>query len=61
MNEFFEVFRVQDARIVVKINLRNTKSLRLGMNKCKEGMLCNEKIDLEDSFIYLGSIIRKLW
>ena len=59
MNELLEVLRVLGARIGLKINVRNTKSLRLGISEDEKVTLCNEKIDQVGSFTYLGSIISK--
>ena len=39
MNEFLEVLRVQGARISLKINVKKTKSLRLGISEGEEVML----------------------
>ena len=36
MNELFEVLRVQSARIGLKINVKKTKSLRLGISEVNE-------------------------
>ena len=36
MNEFLEVLRVQGARIDLKINVKMTKSLRLGISEDKK-------------------------
>ena len=59
MNEFFEVLQVQGARIGLKINVKKTKSLRLGISEDAKVTLGNdyEKIDPVGSFTYLGSII----
>ena len=57
MNEILEVLRVQGARIGLKINVKKTKSLRLGISEDEKVTLGNEKIDQMDSFTYLGSII----
>ena len=51
--------RLQGARIVLKINVKKTKSLRLGIGEDKKVTLGNEKIDQLDSFTYLDSIISK--
>ena len=59
MNELLEIFRVHGARIGLKINIKNTKSLKLGIREDKKVMLGNEKIDQVSSFTYLGSIISK--
>ena len=52
MNELFEVLRVQGAKIGMKINLKSTKSLRLGISKDEKVTLNNEKINQADSFTY---------
>ena len=44
MSEFLEVLRVQGARIGLKINVKKTKSLRLGIRKHEKVTLGNEKI-----------------
>ena len=59
MNEFLEVLRVQDARIGLKINVKKTKSLRLGISEDEKVTLGNETIDQVGSFTCLGSIISK--
>ena len=59
MNEFLEVLRVQGAKIGLKINVKKTKSLRLGISEDEKVTLGNEKIDQVGSFTYLGSIISK--
>ena len=59
MNELLEVFRVQGARIGLKINVKKTKSLRLGISEDEKVTLSNKKIDQVGSFTYLGSIISK--
>ena len=51
--------RVQGAKICLKINVKKTKSLRLGINEDEKVTLGNEKIDQVSSFTYLGSIIIK--
>ena len=43
----------------MKINVKKTKSLRLGISEDEKVMLGNEKIDQVDSFTYLDSIISK--
>ena len=45
MNEFLEVLQVQGARIGLNINVKKTKSLKLGINEDEKVMLGNEKID----------------
>ena len=52
-----EVLRGQGARIGLKINVKKTKSLRLGISEDEKVTLGNEKIDQVGSFTYLGSII----
>ena len=59
MNESLEVLPVQGTRICLKINVKKTASLRLGISEGEEAILGNEKIDPLDSFTYLGSIINK--
>ena len=54
-----KVLRVQGARIGSKINVKKTKSLRLGISEDEKVPLGNEKIDQVGSFTYLGSIISK--
>ena len=54
-----EALRVQGSRMGLKINLKNTKSLRLGISEGEEVMLGNKKIDPVDSFAYLGGIHSK--
>ena len=60
INELLEVLRVQDARIGLKINVKKTKSLRLGISEDEKVPLGNERIDQVGSFTYLGSIISKV-
>ena len=59
MNTFLEVWRVQGAGIGPKINVKKTKSLRLGISEDGKVTLGNEKIDQVGSLTYLGSIISK--
>ena len=42
---FWDVLRVQDARVDLKMNVRKIKSLKLGITEDKEVVLGNEKID----------------
>ena len=56
MNEFLEVLRVQ---VGLKINVKKTNSLRLGISEDEKVTLGNEKIDQVGSFTYFGSIISK--
>ena len=59
MNKLSEILQVHGAWIGLKINIWNSKSLRLGINENEKVMLGNEKIDRVDSFTYLLSIISK--
>ena len=59
MNEFLEVLRVQGHRIYLKINVKKTESLTLGISEDEKVTSGNEKIDQVASFTYLGSIISK--
>ena len=59
INELLEVLRVQGARIGLNINVKKTKSLRLGISEDEKVTFGNEKIDQLGSFTYLGSIISK--
>ena len=59
MNEILKVLRVQGAKIGLKINVRKTKSLRLGISEDEKVTLSIEKIDQVGTFTYLGSIISK--
>ena len=59
MNKLLDVLRVQSSRIGLKINVKKTKSLRLGIIEDEKVTLANEKIDQMGSFTYLGSIISK--
>jgi hypothetical protein len=59
MNELLEVLRVQGARLSFKINVKKTKSLRLGIDEDEKVTLGNENIDQVSSFTYLGSIFSK--
>ena len=43
----------------MKINVKKTKSLRLGISEDEQVTLGNEKIDQVGSFSYLGSILSK--
>ena len=54
-----EVLRVQGARIGLKVNVKKTKSLKLGIIQDEKVTLGNEKIDQVGSFTYFGSIISK--
>ena len=59
MNELLEVLLVQGASLGLKINVKKTKSLRLGISEDEKTTFGNEKIDQVGSFVYLGSIIIK--
>ena len=59
MNKHLNVIRFQCARIGLKINVKKTKSLRLGISEDENVTLGNEKIDQVSSFTYLGSTISK--
>ena len=54
-----KVLQVQGAKIGLKINVKKTKLLRLGISADEKLTLGNEKIDQVGSFTYLGSIISK--
>ena len=43
----------------MKINIKKTKSLSLGISEDEQATLGNERIDQVGSFSYLGSIISK--
>ena len=59
MNELLVVLPVQGSRIGLKINVKKTKSLTLGISEDEKVMMGNGKIDQADSFTNLGSIISK--
>ena len=59
MNELLGVLRVESARIGLKINVKKTKSQRLGIIEDENVTLGNRKIDQVGSLTYLGSIISK--
>ena len=59
MNELPLFLRGEGARIPLKISVKKTKLLRLGINVDKKVMIGNEKIIQVDSFTYLGSMISK--
>ena len=50
---------VQGARIGLKINVKKTKPLRLGISEDEKMTLGNESFDQVGSFTYLGIIISK--
>ena len=56
MNKLLEVLKVQGARIGLKIDVQQTKSLRLGISEYKKMTLGSEKIGQVGIFIYLGNI-----
>ena len=51
---FFAVLRAPSTNIGLKINVKNTKSLRVGIREGEEVILGNKKIGQVDSLIYLG-------
>ena len=51
MNKLLEVLQVHDARVGLKINVENTKSLMLGTSTDEKVTLGNENIDQVDSFL----------
>ena len=59
MNELLEILRVQRTGVGLKINVKKTKSLRLGISEDQKVTLSNEKIVELDSFADLGSIVSK--
>ena len=59
MNELLKVLRVQGARIGLKIIVRKTKSLRLGISEDEKVTLGNKKIDQVGDFTYFVCIISK--
>ena len=59
INKLLEVSRVHGARIGLKINVKKTKSLRLGISEDKKMISGNEKIDQVRSFTNLDNIISK--
>jgi hypothetical protein len=59
INELLEVLQVHGATIGLKINLKKTKSLMLGISEDEKLTLVNEKINQVCSFTYLGSTISK--
>ena len=59
MNELLGVLRIQGARICLKINVKKTKSLRLGISEDEKVTSDSENIDQLDSLTYHGSIISK--
>ena len=59
MNELLEVLRDQGAIKGLKINVKETKSLRLRISEDENVTLGSKKIDQVDNFTYFGSIISK--
>ena len=59
VNEILEVLQVQGTIIDLKISVKKTKSLRLGICEDEKVTSGNEKINQMGSFTYLGSIISK--
>ena len=59
MNEILGVLRVQGTRTGLKINVKKTKSMRLGISEGEEVLLGKGKIDQVDNFTYLGSTINE--
>lgn len=59
MNDIYEVLRAQGTWTALKINIKKSKLLRLGISKSEEVMLGDKKINQVDSFTYLGSIKSK--
>ena len=59
MNEFLKVSCFQGARVGLKINVKKTMSLRLGISEGEEIMLVNKKTDQMDRFTYIDSAISK--
>ena len=57
MNELLDVLRVQSARIGLKINVKKTKLLRLGISEDENLSLDDENINQIDSLTYLSIII----
>ena len=45
MNDILEVLRAQGARIGLKINVKKTKSIRLGISEDEKMAVGNKKID----------------
>ena len=59
MNNLLQVLRVQGAGIGLKINVKKTMSLKLGISEDGKTTFGNEKIDQAGTCIYLDSIISK--
>ena len=57
MNKFTEGLRVQGARMGLKINVKKTIFLIMGISEGEEVILSSQKIVQVDSFTYLGKII----
>ena len=60
MNEFLEVLHVQGAKIGLKINVKKTKSLRLGISEDEQVTLDNEKIDQVGASVTLVVLLVKM-
>ena len=59
MNVLLDVLWVSGVRIGLKINVKTTKPLTLGVSEDEKVTLVNKKIDQVGSFTYLGSNISK--
>ena len=57
--ELLEILRDQGARLGLKINVKRTKSRRLGISEIEKLTSDNEKIYQVGSFTYISSIISK--
>ena len=57
-NEFSQVLLVHGARTGLKINVKKTKSLILGISKGEEVTLDNEKIDLVEVFTQVALLVQ---
>jgi len=56
MNELLKALQVHGARINLKINVKKTRSIRLGISEDEKMMLGSEMIDQVGSFTYLGRV-----
>ena len=59
MNKFLEGLRVQGARMGLKINVKKTIFLIMGISEGEEVILSSQKIDQVDTFTRLSRIISK--
>ena len=59
MNTLLEVLWVQGIRIGMKVNVKKTKLLKLGISAGGKVILDYDKIDQVGKFIQLGSIFSK--